>query len=599
MGSLMVPNIFSNVPGGTGIPLIELDQNFAYITNGTATNPTQLGWVNVNGDFSVLGSSSFTGPLTANDLTINGTLTVDGVTINPTGITGTGKIVFNDTPTLITPIILGNSSVSGDWDVGGNLSVTGTSNFTAPVTANDLTINGALTVDGVTVNPTGITGTGMMVFNNSPTIITPTLTGTTTADAIAASGNVSVGGNFSVAGSSAFTGPVTTNDLDINGNLTFHGAPINPTGVTGTGLLVFNTSPTLVTPILGTPQSGDLQNCTNLPLSSVTGINSSLWAFLGTPTSANLRSAVTDETGSGSLVFSANPVLTSPIFSNPTLGTPASGDLSNCTGLPISSITGINPVIQAALPVAPNAAGGIVLYNGAAGDLTVNNILMNGSSSGQTVFRAAANAGATTITLPAATGTVLLDTTVTSVPSGAFMFFAMTSPPAGWLLCDGTLYSTTSYPNLFAAIGYTWGGSGSLFAVPNATGAFVRGLGGNAAGIGTLQAGQLGSHNHAISDPGHSHSISDPGHSHSVNDPGHNHNLPVTVTGGLYPTGSYMLAGGTNPYGPTTTSTTGISINANTTGVTNNSNTTGVSVQSTGGNETRPVNLAMLPCIKV
>ena len=48
--------------------------------------------------------------------------------------------------------------------------------------------------------------------------------------------------------------------------------------------------------------------------------------FLGTPTSANLAAAVTDETGSGSLVFA-----TSPTFVTPILGTPTSGTLTNCT----------------------------------------------------------------------------------------------------------------------------------------------------------------------------------------------------------------------------------------------------------------------------
>ena len=50
-------------------------------------------------------------------------------------------------------------------------------------------------------------------------------------------------------------------------------------------------------------------------------------AFLTTPTSANLAAAVSDETGSGSLVFATSPTLVTPA-----LGTPASGDLRNCTG---------------------------------------------------------------------------------------------------------------------------------------------------------------------------------------------------------------------------------------------------------------------------
>ena len=83
------------------------------------------------------------------------------------------------------------------------------------------------------------------------------------------------------------------------------------TNETGSGSLVFATSPTLVTPILGTPSSGTLTSCTGLPISTgVSGLGTGVATFLATPSSANLASAVTDETGSGSLVFGTNPTIT-------------------------------------------------------------------------------------------------------------------------------------------------------------------------------------------------------------------------------------------------------------------------------------------------
>lgn len=82
---------------------------------------------------------------------------------------------------------------------------------------------------------------------------------------------------------------------------------------TGTGNAVRATSPTLVTPILGTPTSGTLTNCTGLPISTgVSGLGAGVATFLATPSSANLASAITDETGSGSLVFATSPTLVTP-----------------------------------------------------------------------------------------------------------------------------------------------------------------------------------------------------------------------------------------------------------------------------------------------
>ena len=63
----------------------------------------------------------------------------------------------------------------------------------------------------------------------------------------------------------------------------------------------------------------------------ITSLGANVATFLGTPSSANLRSALTDETGTGSAVFATSPTLVTPA-----LGTPASGNLSNCTGAGVS-----------------------------------------------------------------------------------------------------------------------------------------------------------------------------------------------------------------------------------------------------------------------
>lgn len=159
-------------------------------------------------------------------------------------------------------------------------------------------------------------------------------------------------------------------------------------------------------------------------------------------------------------------------------------------------------------------------------------------------------------------------------------------------MCYGQAISRTDYPNLFAAIGTTYGaGDGSTtFNLPDLRGRVAAGrddMGGTAAGrltsastfVGTtlgatggtethtLTTAQMPAHTHAntITDPGHTHAntLSDPGHAHanSLNDPGHTHGHNAAVNSGGSSTG-----GGAFPINPTGGATisaagTGMSIN--------------------------------------
>jgi len=128
--------------------------------------------------------------------------------------------------------------------------------------------------------------------------------------------------------------------------------------LTGTTL----TSVTLVTPALGTPVSGTLTSCTGLPVSTgVAGLGANVAAFLATPSSANLASAVTGETGTGALVFADTPTLVTPV-----LGTPTSGTLTNCT-IPVGGVTGLGTGVATALAVNVGSAGAPVVNGGALG----------------------------------------------------------------------------------------------------------------------------------------------------------------------------------------------------------------------------------------
>lgn len=96
-----------------------------------------------------------------------------------------------------------------------------------------------------------------------------------------------------------------------------------------------------------------------------------------------------------------------------------------------------------------------------------------------------------------------------SVPVGGIMPFAgATVPNANWLACNGSAVSRVIYSDLFDYIGtlYGAGDGSSTFNVPNLNqGAFISGLGGNAADLGVLQPESIGPHTHPITDPGHQH----------------------------------------------------------------------------------------------
>ena len=57
-----------------------------------------------------------------------------------------------------------------------------------------------------------------------------------------------------------------------------------------------------------TPASGNAVNMTGYAMSNLSGLGTGISGFLGTPSSANLAAAVTDETGTGALVFAGGNI---------------------------------------------------------------------------------------------------------------------------------------------------------------------------------------------------------------------------------------------------------------------------------------------------
>jgi len=149
--------------------------------------------------------------------------------------------------------------------------------------------------------------------------------------------------------------------------------------------------------------------------------------------------------------------------------------------------------------------------------------------------------------------------------------------PPYTLFCDGSTHSTVAYPELFAVIGYNYGGSGTQFAVPNFQSFFPVGGNSNVNGVavsnimtgnGTLNAintysvtgapwTALGASQPTFPiinrAPPHNHNFTDPGHSHFISDTGYT-NLPVLGTTPFLSTDS--ISGAVS----TTKSFTGITI---------------------------------------
>jgi microcystin-dependent protein len=113
------------------------------------------------------------------------------------------------------------------------------------------------------------------------------------------------------------------------------------------------------------------------------------------------------------------------------------------------------------------------------------------------------------------------------VPPGTINQYAGAAAPTGYLLCQGQSLDTTTYGNLFNVIGYTYGGSGSSFSLPNLQNRVPVGKGPDAefdalgetggAKTVTLTVDQMPSHTHVQN----SHNHTQDAHNHSQNSHDH------------------------------------------------------------------------------
>ena len=146
---------------------------------------------------------------------------------------------------------------------------------------------------------------------------------------------------------------------------------------TGTGSLVFATSPTLVTPALGTPASGVLTNATGLPLT--TGVT-------GTLPVANGGTGVTTSTGSGANVLGTSPTIASPTITG--TGAIAGTFTGNITGNVTGNLTGTASAATLAATATALATGRTISL---AGDVSGTSASFDGTANASITVAIAAN----------------------------------------------------------------------------------------------------------------------------------------------------------------------------------------------------------------
>ena len=396
-----------------------------------------------------------------------------------TGETGTGALVFATSPTLVTPALgtpasgvmtnvtgtaasltAGNVTTNanltgGVTSVGNAATVVTNANLTGHITSTgNAAILGSFTSAQLSAALSDETGTGVSVFGTSPAITTSLTTGSASFDLI---NTTATAVNFAKAATTlsigAGSGTTTINNaLTVTGNLTVSGTTttVDSTTVNVQNAFVFEgtTDDAYETTLTAGEPTAD--RTITLPdasgtvaLTSAFGTGVATW--LGTPSSANLATVVTDETGIGSLVFGTNPTITAPTILTGVYFEGATEDAYE------TLLTVVDPTADNTITL-PNVTG-TVITTGDTG--TVTSTMLAGSIANAKLSNSSTTVGSTAIALGASSTTLAGLTSVTSTGfTGALTGNASTATAlATARAINGTNFDGTAAITVTAAAG--------------------------------------------------------------------------------------------------------------------------------------------------
>jgi hypothetical protein len=341
--------LFLNTPTSANLRTLLTDEvgtGAAYFVGGALSTPASGTLTNCTG-LPSSGVSDFAAASRAQGeaLLVAGT----GVTLTPAGSGASRTITVASTATGTVTGVTGTAPIVSSGGAAPAISITAaTTGAAGSMSSADKT-----KLDGVATGATANSADATLLAraNHTGTQAGSSITGAYTSSAMTVSGNNVVLGRLT-AGSGAIE------ELFLPAaSFTFLGTPTSAnlramlTDEVGTGVAYF------VGGALGTPASGTLTSCTGLPVSTgISGLAANAATFLATPSSANLRAMLTDEVGTGAAYFVSGA-----------LGTPASGTLTNCTGLPSSGISDFNAASRAQTEAMLIAGTNITLTPGSSG----------------------------------------------------------------------------------------------------------------------------------------------------------------------------------------------------------------------------------------